>query len=179
MLHIEGAHIVMDTRLGSSIYVYLSNGPRYEFKQFKNGLYYFDTSVVTNNTNPSITNYSLLQTVKDNKQYFTNNEIKGADLSRKYQEYLFYPGTKSLNKYVANNLITNSEITVDDVNRGELIYGPPVPYVQGHMVRTKPPIHNKYSITSAAANCCRLTSAGILLISLLVLAITKLIKIMK
>ena len=80
-------------------------------------------------------------TFTNNKQYFTHDEIKRADLSRKYQEYLFYPGTKTLTKYVANNLINNSQITVDDVNRGELIYGPPVPYIQGHMTRKKPPMH--------------------------------------
>ena len=141
---IPGARIVMDTKSGPSIFVHLKDGPTYEFKQFNNGLYYFDTSVALNDKNkPSVTNYSLLQTVTNNKQYFTHDEIKRADLSRKYQEYLFYPGTKSLSKYVANNLITNSEITVDDVNRGELIYGPLVPYLQGHMVRTKPPIHDK------------------------------------
>jgi hypothetical protein len=29
------------------------------------------------------------------------------------------------------------------VNRAELIYGPPVPYLQGHMVRLRPQTHNK------------------------------------
>ena len=41
------------------------------------------------------------------------------------------------------NLIINCEITADDVNRGELIYGPLEPYIQGHMVRHKPPVHHK------------------------------------
>ena len=75
--------------------------------------------MTNNTTNSPVTNYSMLQTVSNNKKYFTRDEIKGADLSRKYQEYLFYPGTKSLNKYVANNLINNSAVTVDDVNREE------------------------------------------------------------
>ena len=140
---IVGAHIVMDTSSGASIYVYLVNGDGYKFKQFKNGLYYFDVSVDRNKTKPSVTDYSVLQTVKNSKQCFTNNEIKEVDLSRKYQEHLFYPGTKLLSNYVAKNLITNSEITVDAVHRGELIYSPLVLYVQGHMIRTKPPIHEK------------------------------------
>ena len=142
---IDGVRIVLDTSVGTSFYVSTTNGTVYEFKQFHNGLYYFDTSTATrsNKSKTSVTNYSMLQTVDDNKQYFTSNEIKGADLSRKYQEYLFYPGTKTLTKYVANNLINNSQITVDDVNRGELIYGPPVPYIQGHMTRKKPPMHEK------------------------------------
>ena len=59
------------------------------------------------------------------------------------QEYLYYPGTKTLEHYVSQNLITNCEITADNVNRSELIYGTPVPYLQGHMVRRKPPTHEK------------------------------------
>ena len=69
----------------------------YEFKQFDNGLYYLDTAVV-NKTKPSVINYSLVQTVKDNKQYFTADEIRKAELARKYQECLFYPGSKTLGK---------------------------------------------------------------------------------
>ena len=107
----------MDTSSGTSFYVTLDDNTVYEFKQFHNGLYFFDTNTGTrsNKLKESVTEYSMLQSVEDNKQYFTSAEIKGADLSRKYQEYLFYPGTKSLTQYVANNLINNSQITVDDV----------------------------------------------------------------
>ena len=112
---------------------------------YGNGLYFFDT----NNTDyfvknkSQVSNYSLLQTVTDNKTYFSKQEIKGADTSREMQEYLFYPGTKTLENYVSQNLITNCEITANDVNHAELIYGTPIPYLQGNMVRRKPPIHEK------------------------------------
>ena len=49
---------------------------------------------------------------------------------------------KKSKNYVNKNLINNCAITVDDINRAELSYGTPVPYLQGHMVRHKPPIHN-------------------------------------
>ena len=144
--NMEGTRITMDTRSGNSIHVFLSDGTKYEFKQYKNGLYYFDTNDKIKSigkNKDSVINYSFLNTVQDNKEYFTNSEIKSADASRKYQEYLFFPSTKTLSKYVEKNMITNCGINVDDVNRGELIYGPPVPYVQGHMVRSKPQIHEK------------------------------------
>ena len=64
---IEGARIVMDTNLGESIFVYLSDGHAFEFKQFSNVLYYFDTSVANNSNNSPVTNYSMLQTVSSNK----------------------------------------------------------------------------------------------------------------
>ena len=39
--------------------------------------------------------------------------------------------------------MNNCAITADDVNRAEAIYGSPVPYLQGHMVRRKPQVHEK------------------------------------
>ena len=39
--------------------------------------------------------------------------------------------------------MNNCVITADDVNRAEVIYGPHVPYLEGHMVRRKPQIHDK------------------------------------
>ena len=96
-----------------------------------------------NKTKDSVTHYSLLQTVTENKSYFTPHEIKGADTSRKLQEYLYYPSTKTFKSYVTDNLMINCNITADHVNRAELIYGPPVPYLEGHMVRRRPQTHDK------------------------------------
>ena len=64
-------------------------------------------------------------------------------MSRKLQEYLFYPSTNTFKTYVTKSLLTNCKVTADDVNRAEIIYGPPVPYLEGHMVRHKPTIHDK------------------------------------
>ena len=75
--------------------------------------------------------------------FFSNQDIKGVDKSHKYQEYLYYSSTNILKKYVTNNLITNREVTEDDINCVELIYSPPVPYLEGYMAKHKPPIHNK------------------------------------
>ena len=142
---IKGSRLTMDTAVTKGIELTLENGDSYTFNMYENGLYFFDT----NNTDhfvkskSQLSNYSLLQTVTDNKTYFSKQEIKGADTSRQIQEYLYYPGTKTLEHYISQNLITNCEITADDVNRAELIYGTPVPYLQGHMVRRKPPIHEK------------------------------------
>ena len=84
---IKGARVTMDTKIGTSIYVTLADGKVFEFKQFNNGLYYFDTaaSVCSNKPKDIVNNYSMVHTVSNNKSYFTANDIKGADLSRKYQ----------------------------------------------------------------------------------------------
>ena len=132
---IPGAHVTFDSKASTDIILQLQGGSKYIFKQFQNGLYYYDTINVNHNqySKAELTDYIQLQTVKSNKQYFTTSKLKGADASRKYQEYLFYPGTKTFKHYVRNNLINNCSITVDDVNRAELIYGPPVPYLEGTM----------------------------------------------
>jgi hypothetical protein len=46
-----------------------------------NGLYFFDT-VTETKSKQDVTPYSFLETVKDNKQYFSNQEIKGAESAR-------------------------------------------------------------------------------------------------
>ena len=110
-----------------------------------NGLYYFDTNEIkrSDKSKNELINYSLIQTVEENKNYFTVQEIKGADTSRDIHQYLHYPSTSTLKHYVKENLINNCNITADNINRAELVYGPAVPYIQGHMTRKRPLIHNK------------------------------------
>jgi len=46
-----------------------------------------------------------------------------------------------LKYYIAENLIVNCTVTVDNVNRAEAIYGPQKPLLQGKMVRERPEHH--------------------------------------
>ena len=55
----------------------------------------------------------------------------------------YITGTATFKDYVSNNLVTNCEVIVDDVNRAELIYGPPAPYLEELMARTRPLIHER------------------------------------
>ena len=108
----------------------MKDGHNFVFEQYKNGLYFVDTSksVETSKT-------KCLSTVSDNKEYFSQQEIKGADVSRQVQEYLFFPSSNTLKTYVNQNLITNYKINVDDINRAEIVYVPSEPYLEGHMVQ--------------------------------------------
>ena len=143
--NIEGARVTMDTSSNLNIVVTLADGETFIFKPCINGLYYFDTNMAKNSdkSKNTVTNYFLTQTVEENKKYFTVQEIKGADTSRDIQQYLHYPSTSILKQYVNENLINNCKITADDINRAEIVYGPAVPYIQGHMTRKRPLIHNK------------------------------------
>jgi hypothetical protein len=79
--------------------------------------------------------------VQDNKSYFSDAEIKGADDARALQQEMGWPSNTAFKNIIKNNLITNTEVTIDDVNRAELIYGTAMPLLQGKMTRVKPTIN--------------------------------------
>jgi len=61
------------------------------------------------------------------------------------QHHIGWPRTDNFKKYVEGNHLINCPITVDDINRDEVIYGKPVPLFQGKMTRItpSPPCKNK------------------------------------
>ena len=65
-------------------------------------------------------------------------EIKGADNARKQQEEIGWPSDGFYHKIIKENLLINTEITIDDVQRAKHIYGPAKPILQGTMVRQRP-----------------------------------------
>jgi hypothetical protein len=89
-------------------------------------------------TNTSVSPYCFLESVKDNKLYFSDNEIKGADDAQQLQQEMGWPSITAFQNIIKNNLITNTKVNIDDVNRAELIYGPASPLLQGKMTRIKP-----------------------------------------
>ena len=74
----EGVRVTMDTAKDMSILVTIKYDCTYNFKPYANGLYYFDMNTIKSSikSKDDVTNYSLLQTVKNNKSYFTAQEIK-------------------------------------------------------------------------------------------------------
>ena len=47
------------------------------------------------------------------------------------------PSNTFYNHIISNNLLTNTEIAIDDVIRADHIFGPPKPLLQGQMTRLK------------------------------------------
>ena len=110
-----------------------------KFKQCKDGLYYFDTDRadlhVFNYSSDELPNYSLLQTVAKNKEFLARDEIEAADQARREQEIIGWPSTSAYKAYVSNNLLNNTKVTVDDINRAISIHGEPEPILEGKMTR--------------------------------------------
>ena len=107
-----------------------------------NKLYFLDTtSPQSNHFNQIISAYSpvsLLQTVNSKNDFFTKQEIAGADEARLLQDQLGWPNSKSFKDIVPSNFFWNSGVAIDNnVKKAQVIYGPPVP-LKGSIVRQDP-----------------------------------------
>ena len=153
---IPGVRITYDSAKERLILVHF-NKCIYRFTECKEDLYFYDTksdkvecTKVPGAINKehkdklveTVTPYSFLSTVESNKLYYTRQEIKGAEDTRKQQEQLGWPSTSKFKRIIKYNLINNSPITINDVNRAEIIFGTPKPLLKGTMIRHVP-ITNK------------------------------------
>ena len=124
--------MTMYTSIEKAMKLIMIYGTIFKFKECISGLYYYDmTSTDEHNsakTNVSITPYSLLSTVTKNKQFYTYADIEGEDRARIYHRPLDLPATSTFKTYVNNNLLLNCNITGDDKNRAENIYGEANPF---------------------------------------------------
>lgn len=130
--------VVMDSQAEDALFVHVENDIL-RFEKCGHGLYFLDTTKTTpNNTNGTVIDYSFFSTVASNKEYFSRREIEGADTARLLQGRLGWPSTGQYKQLIENNLLVNTDVTTDDINRAEAIYGQAVPLIKGKMVRKRP-----------------------------------------
>ena len=128
-------------------FFHISNDKNMKFKECRDGLYLFYTTKKTDTNSIPITNYyvshhRLLNTVANNKHICNLQEIEGEDRARKLQQQMGWPGLANLKSYIANNLIRNCAITIDNTIRAWHIYGRNVPILKGKMTKqSNPEIH--------------------------------------
>ena len=87
----------------------------------------------------------FLQTVASNKKNFSKKDIEKAQNARTLQQQLGFPGTSTLTSYLRMNLMTNTSVTIDDVHRGEQIFGPLPQLIKGKCVDS----NRLYSVPSS------------------------------
>ena len=140
--NLEGARLTMDTNIARAINLHI-NGTTIHFRECADGLYYYDTSD-SNSSNHSnampVTPYStsFVQTVTANKSLYSRRDIQGADRARELQQQLGWPSDNAFARIINDNLIHNSAVTIQDVQRALHIYGTATPLLQGKMVRASP-----------------------------------------
>ena len=74
-------------------------------------------------------------TVEENKKYFTKKEVAAAEAAQKLQQELGWPSVEQFKQIIANNLVRNANVTVDDIERAQFLFGTPTPLLQGKMTR--------------------------------------------
>ena len=116
--------ITMDTAVEAALCVHRTDGTVMKFIEYSTGLYYFDTSQQKLTTSQNITGYSFVTTVAGNQSRFHRREIAAADAARKLYRHLGRPSQAHFEHILANNLLLNCPVTVDDARRAIAIYGP-------------------------------------------------------
>ena len=94
---------------------------------------------------------SLLTTVKENEKAFTERQRQRAIKARELYEHIGAPTIASLKFLLRYNLIKNCDVTVQDVETAEQIYGPDIAALKGKSVRRNPTFSMRLPKTRASS----------------------------
>ena len=103
---------------------------KYIFHESYDGLYYHDTSS---------TQQIYISRVTENKQNYSQSDVKRADGVRTLQKVVGHLTAKQLSYLLDHHLIPNTPYTSQDVRRAEQIYGTDLGNLKGKTTRCNPP----------------------------------------
>ena len=110
-----------------------------KFTRNKQGLYIYKPD------NKVLNPVSLIQTVEENKSFYTNRQISRANIARKLYHNISTPSIEDFKSIIRMNAIANCPITTEDITIAERIYGKDIGSLKGKTVRTKPtPVIKNY-----------------------------------
>ena len=139
---LDNVRITIDTSIEKAMLVHV-NDLILKFRECKDGLYYLnmkDFNVDNHKTKSTVNhyphtsnNFCLVHTVEHNKSLFSKKQIKMAELAKKLQQNMGFPGNDVFKKILRNNLVINFPVTVDDFNRSLQIFGTSESILKGRM----------------------------------------------
>jgi hypothetical protein len=107
------------------------------FKESESGLYYHDTTnrayLVLN------ADKMALDTVRNNREGFTDRDYEQAKRARKALDLVGYPSPKDFEHMVSSNMINNFPVTSIEVTNANKIFGPYLATLKGKTLRITPP----------------------------------------
>ncbi|KAI2499682.1 Reverse transcriptase (RNA-dependent DNA polymerase) [Fragilaria crotonensis] len=125
--------VTMDTSKQPAINVKRKDGSIMSFVEHPSGLYVYDGN---QHPNSSVTAYTLVSTVADQKKLFSRRQIEAADAARALYRKIGRPDEAEFQTILQNNWIRNCPVTPDDAKRALLIYGPDIAVLKGKMTRS-------------------------------------------
>ena len=113
-------HTTFNSEERNAFTVHLDDERTIIFEGFGSGLYFHNlkSSVIAYP-------YTLLNTVSENKTFFSRREIEGAEKAREQQGQFCWPSDQEYYEIIRDNRIKNSKVTLDDLRRAEYIFGGP------------------------------------------------------
>ena len=124
---------------GGEFTVYKPDGKRHIFKEAELGLHYLDTSSPNDEMHDD-GHMLVVNTVRDNKSKYTNNDYMRALRARELQIKIGRPSTRDYIKIVEGNSLPNCPVTRADILAAEHIFGPDIGALKGKTTRRRPPI---------------------------------------
>ena len=139
----RGYRVTYDSDNGNRFLVHKDNGTARVFEQSARGLFYMDVK----NQGSEV---SLVTTVSDNSDSYTQQDYSRAVLARKFQQIVGRPSTRTLLRIVDENLIPNCPVTREDILAAEHIFGPDVGSLKGKTVhRSSTPVTGSWTAVPA------------------------------
>lgn len=124
--------VTMDSAVDPAFVVHREDGTSTVFAEHESGLYLHDVLAAPSNpTSPSVTAYSYLHTVADNKSKFTKRQVEAADEARKLYRLLGRPSMDRFLLALNKGQLNNCPLTAEDAKRAEFIYGKDVAFLKG------------------------------------------------
>lgn len=125
-------HVTMDTKTDPNITVHIHKGNTIVFRPCHRGLYH--DRIPNRATQKNM--WSIMQTVEQNKEGYTNREITRARTARKLHNILMFPSKRTCRNAV-QTVLHNCKTTTSDIDAADKIFGPNLAIVKGKTVWKK------------------------------------------
>ena len=119
--------LTMDTDIERSINMHKTDGTMVKFKPLIARVYSHMLSIGTQGHDKF---WTFIQTVQENKEYYSRRELQRADVARRFQNITMRPNTKFMADTIIKHM-PNCPITRRDIAIAEDVYGPNLGSVKG------------------------------------------------